>query len=232
MVEVNVDPAWKGAYRAGGLLLITAGIVLLVTLLSFFILQPQFGDPIFLLENPLVIVVTITLFLASNILWIPGVPSLYLALKDVKKTHMLMATVLAGVGLILIIASIRLYFSLFTLSDAYKAAVTEAEKVTYVVATSLVEEALGLVSSLGSLLFSVAIIIISLVMLSGIFSKGVAYLGTITGTVGIIAWGIPEGTLPEPLWMALVIISLFLLIAWSIVVGAKLYKLGEEGSKN
>jgi hypothetical protein len=67
-----------------------------------------------------------------------------------------------------------------------------------------------------------------LVMLKGIFPKGVAYFGIVTGALGIIsAFGIIVRPIavPPPLGIGYTVYTFFLTI-WFVAVGLKLYRLG------
>ena len=62
-------------------------------------------------------------------------------------------------------------------------------------------------------------LIISIAMLKGVFGKGAAYLGIVTGIIGLIANIVP------PLGMIGILASIGWIIWWPMV-GFKLYKLG------
>ncbi len=62
------------------------------------------------------------------------------------------------------------------------------------------------------------IIIINIVMLKGVFHKGVGYLGIATGLLILLA-SLPNLGFFFPIFIVL-------LGVWSIAVGSKLYKLG------
>lgn len=73
-------------------------------------------------------------------------------------------------------------------------------------------------------------LIVGLVMLNGIFRKGVAYLGIVGGIVGLIGSPYSPALLPVlPLGVALGI-GFVLLIIWYILIGYKLHKLGSATS--
>ncbi len=77
--------------------------------------------------------------------------------------------------------------------------------------------------SAGGILFAVGILVVSLAMLKGVFHKRIAYLGIVTGVVGIICEAL------RPILGPGYSIYLILLI-WLFAVGWKLYQLGSSSS--
>jgi hypothetical protein len=118
------------------------------------------------------------------------------------------------------------------LSDNYMAATTDAQRAALATAAEWAIAVNNAVSAAGidPILTSCAIgvLVISFVMLKGIFHKSVAYFGIITGALGIIsALGIIVRPIavPPPLGIAYTVYSFFLVI-WFVAVGLKLYRLG------
>ena len=72
------------------------------------------------------------------------------------------------------------------------------------------------------MLLAVSSIIIGLVMLKGVFGKGVSYLVLLSGTLTLLG---TMGVLLEPLTI-LAPFGLILGAVWQIIVGVRLYKLG------
>lgn len=72
------------------------------------------------------------------------------------------------------------------------------------------------------ILAPVGILIISLVMLKGVFPKGVAYLGIATGVLGIVSEALRPMIGPGYFVYGL------LLPTWFLVVGWKLYRLARD----
>jgi hypothetical protein len=63
---------------------------------------------------------------------------------------------------------------------------------------------------------------VSLVMLKGVFPKGVAYLGIVTGALGIVSEAL------RPILGPGYIVYGLLLPIWFLMVGWKLYRLGRN----
>jgi hypothetical protein len=70
----------------------------------------------------------------------------------------------------------------------------------------------------------VGILIISLVMLRGVFPGWVAYLGIVTGVVGILSEAL------RPVIGFAYIVFFVLEVIWLIAVGWRLYRLGSRAS--
>ena len=92
---MSVDPSWKGVYKVGGLSLFAAGFVVFLFFIALFVLQTSPTlTPEMVLDNPVPPVSLYALAAFGELLLMPGVLGLYYSLKNVKKTHMLMATAL------------------------------------------------------------------------------------------------------------------------------------------
>jgi hypothetical protein len=117
------------------------------------------------------------------------------------------------------------YAALLTLSEGYAAATTDLQRATYVAAANYSTAVLNstvlkvyaiLVPALGTLL-------IGLVMRKGIFNKATAYLGVVTGLLGIVS---VVGPLLLSALDATIILTSLLTTVWFLLVGLRLYKLG------
>ncbi len=88
--------------------------------------------------------------------------------------------------------------------------------------------------SVGGILFAVGVLFISLAMVKGVFQKGIAYLGIVTGVIGIVCEALAGvvGIVCEALRPVLGPgYSLYLiLLIWFIAVGWTLYRLGASRS--
>ncbi len=92
----------------------------------------------------------------------------------------------------------------------------EATAAEGLIAVSNAVNAAGILTALG-------ILILSLVMLKGVFPKGVAYLGIVTGALGIASEALRDTIGPGYFVYGL------LLPIWFLAVGWKLYRLGSSG---
>jgi len=222
---MSVDQSWKGAFKAGGLSLFGAGFIVFLFFLALLIVQTSPTlTPQMILDDPLPPVSLYALAAFGELLLMPGVLGLYVALKSVKKTYMLMATALWLLAVISFLVSRTQIISLLPISGSYQATTSEVMKAAYLVSTEHSIELSNVFANIALMLLGASSIIIGWVMLKGVFSKGVSYLVIIAGTLTLLG---SIGVLFEPLTI-LVLFGLSLGGIWQIVVGIKLYKLGQK----
>ena len=222
------DPSWRGLYRAGGVSAFLY-IALLIVPIALIFTSPQ--PPIsggaatlqYIASNKVVYITELVLFLAPSVLAMIVFLALYMALKHLNKS-------LAAIGTLIAIASQimglaynsspqSLNGALVILSDQYVAASTAVQRAAFANAAESLIAVANAVSASG-ILFSIGILIISIVMLKGVFHKGIAYLGIVTGVIAIMS----EAFRP---FIGIGYIVFFLLeVIWLIAVGWKLYRLG------
>ncbi|MBI3022855.1 MAG: hypothetical protein HYY68_03900 [Thaumarchaeota archaeon] len=224
-VAAAVDPEWKGLYRAGGISGLVYGILLIIGTLLFIALGPlPTGGEAFLkyfAGRTALGWTTFSVFVLANFFLAAVVLSLYFALKGVNRIAVLFGTGFQGLFVVLDLGvTLPSFWSLITLSGNYAAATSDAQRAVYVAGAEYASGVLSLslpvyttiVPFFGSL-------IIALVMMKGIFSKGVAYLGVVAGIVGIVAG------IPIPALSILLVIATFLGAIWFLFIGYRLYKL-------
>jgi hypothetical protein len=221
--RINIDPSWKGVYKASGISLFVAGVIPFLFLLSVIILQQTIPVPAReALEDPAAPTYLFLLAALGELLLMPAGLGLYLSLKDVKKTHMLIATSLWVLATPMFLVSRGLIISLSQISGRYLDTTNEIMKAAYLASAELAIETQSICAYMALILLSVASIIIGSVMLKGVYGKVTGYL--------VIAAGIL--TLFTPLRVLIEIPFLIsftgvvLSAVWQIVVGVKLYKLG------
>ena len=173
------------------------------------------------LEDPLLPVSLYALAAFGELILMPGVLGLYYALKNVKKTYMLMGTALWLVAVISFLVSRTQIIALASISGCYKVVSSESLRSAYLVSTEHAIELSGAFAEIALMLFAVSSIIIGLVMLKGVFSKGVGYLVIISGSLTLLG---TLGVILEPLTI-LTLFGLILSAVWQIIVGFKLVKL-------
>jgi uncharacterized membrane protein YhaH (DUF805 family) len=115
--------------------------------------------------------------------------------------------------------------ALTTLSQNYAAATSDIQRAAYL-ATANYALAVTAVSEpvYSFAVFSIGLLIISLVMLKGIFGKATAYLGIVASIVGFV-YGI---SLFVPALAITAAITVILWAVWSLLVGSRLYRLGKR----
>jgi hypothetical protein len=149
-------------------------------------------------------------------------------LKGANKGAMLLASACVGLFVVLDLAiTWTNYEALITLSGKYASAANEAQKAAVVAAAvypcAVLESRLLFVYN--SLTLAAGILITGLVMRSGVFGRGTAYLGVVTGIVGIISVVGPYFV--SALSVGIIFTSV-LTTVWVLVVGYRLYGLGRQ----
>ena len=220
-----IDPSWKGVYKVSGLALFAAGAIIVVFLLSVFIMRVPLPDtPQPFLENPVPPVILFGLAALGEFLLMPGVLGLYLLLKDVKKTHMLIGTAVWLAAIPMFLVSRGQIISLLPISASYAGTTSEIMKAAYVASVELAIDAANVYVAMALALLGVGFIIIGLVMLKGVFGKGTGYLVIVAGILILLG---TFGVLLEVLAI-LTLFGLVLTAVWQLIVGARLYKLGKD----
>lgn len=161
----------------------------------------------------------IGLSVLTNFLFIPLALALYFALRGVNKSAMLIAVAFVGLFVVLELAvNWTAYASLLVLSHDYATATDDAQRAAYLAAanypSAVLASRLALVYAIGTL--SLGFLIIGLVMLRGVFGKATAYLGIVTGILGILA--------VAGLSVAVILNAIFATV-WLLFVGYRLYRL-------
>jgi len=226
----TVDAGWKGAYKAGGVALIIAAVLYILGIFPGLGLGPvpTTGEGYLKWAGQTTLgSATFILSVSADAFFILGGLALYLALKDVRKFGMLVAVALWEVSIVLDLPRLFVAYSVSSLSSGYAAATSEAQKAAYVAASDL---AFGI--SYGAalvvviLILYVSTLIMSWVMLKGVFGKGIAYLGIVASIVGLIGSPYSPALFPIGALEIAFLIGYVLLSIWGILAGYKLYKLG------
>ena len=229
-VVASPDPSWRDLYRIGsGSAALFVVLVIVPLVLIFTTPQPPISGGAatlqYIASHKFVYLTELVSFVGLSVPAMVVFLALYAALKHLNKSY-------AALGALLGIASEvaamaynsspqSLNGGLLYLSDHYVAATTVAQRIALAsAAESLIAVANGVAAA--GILTAIGILILSLVMLKGVFHRGVAYLGIITGVLGIVC----EALRPL-LGLGYAVYGLLLPI-WFIAVGWKLYKLGRE----
>jgi hypothetical protein len=224
------DPSWRGLYRAGWISAALFVVLVIVPLvLIFTTAQPPVSGgaatlqyiashkPVYLIE----LVSFVGLSLPAMVVFL----ALSVALKHLNKGYAALGALVGIASEVIALASNSspqsLNPGLIYLSDHYVAATTVAQRAALttaaegLIAVSNAVNAAGILTALG-------ILILSLVMLKGVFPKGVAYLGIVTGALGIVG-----EALRDILGPGYIVYGLLLPI-WFLAVGWKLYRLARD----
>jgi hypothetical protein len=227
-----VGPDGKWLYRVGGIsaLAIGLGYIIIIPLYLMAGYPPSGGEAklAYLAENTTAWWAIIGLSILTDLLYIPFALALYLALKEINQSAMLLAAACLGLFTALELAiSWPNYAALISLSSQYTAATTDAQRAIFIAGADYVSALLAtpLMAIYTILVPGMGIFIAGLVMLKGLFGKGTAYLGVVTGSFALIASVGPF--LISALDVAIVIVSL-LTTFWFLFAGYRLYRLGGQ----
>jgi len=220
------DPSWRGLYRAGGVSAILY-VLLSLTVPGVQVLTMQYDFKMdgptllqFIAANRLWWITLQTLVLGTSILAIVSFVALFVALKHLNKSYAAIGAVIAITCHLLFLAYYPVLLGLVYLSDQYVAAATGAQRVVFATAAESLIAQNNAFNPLYESLFGISILILSLVMLKGLFHKSVAYLGIVTcvaAFIGLALWPV-VGVAYFWWWL--------LFMIWFIAAGWKLYRLG------
>lgn len=231
-IASRVDPDDQWLYRVGGI----SAILLALAYIAIFPLFAAVGPPpnggeawlAYAAGKTTLWWAILGLSVLTDFLLVPVALALYVALKGRSRNAMLIATAFVALFIVLDLAvTWPNHAALITLSDEFSAAASDSERAAPVAAatyaSAVLRSTLEGVYSIVSL--SVGILLISVVTFRGGFSRTASYLGLATGTLGIVSVAGPF-LLPE--LRATIIIASVLTTAWALVVGYRLYRLGQD----
>jgi hypothetical protein len=164
------------------------------------------------------------LWLAPSVLLTVVFLALYPALKNLNRSYAAIGAVLGMVSWAVTLAYPATGGgapALVSLSDQYMTASTEAQRASFAaaaegfIAQNTVPTIMGVLEAAG-------ILIVSLVMVKGVFRRGVAYLGIATGAIGIVCEAL------KPVVGLGYIAYALLLFVWLIALGWALFSLGHD----
>ncbi len=221
------EPDEKWLCRVGGV----AAIVLALGYLAILPLYAQVGAPPsgegaawleYLAGKTTIWWAILGLSVLTDLLFIPVGLALYVALKVIDRGLMLLATALTFLFVALDLAvTWREYATLLTLSAWHTAATNDLQRASYVAAAhtaaAMLNSPVEVVYAI--VVLSLGIFMTSLVMLKGTPWKATAWLGLVTGVLGILS----------PTRLSAVIISNALgATFWLLLVGYRLHRLGRR----
>jgi len=229
----TVDTSWKGLYRWGGVSAMLDGVIVFVALASVLALgsppSPTGEGYLNWFSGQATLGYTFGgLSIVADILLVPAVLALYFALRRVNKNAMLTAAGFFGLALALDLGvTLITWIGLVTLSQNYAAATSAVQRAAFV---ATADYAVGITSVsatvYGSIIYSIGPLIMSLVMLKGVFSRATAYVG-IAGSIAGLAYGftvlVPYSSSLE----ILLAVAFVLFGVWGLLAGSRLYRLSK-----
>jgi hypothetical protein len=227
---VDADGRWL--YRAGGISALSLGVAyILIIALYVRIGAPPSGVEArlaYLAGNTTAWWAILGISVLTDFLFVPVALSLYIALKEVNRDVMLLATACVAVFIVLDLAiTWTNYAVLITLSSKYANAASEAQRAAVITAAgypSVVLES-SLLFVYNTLVLAVGILMTGFVMLNGIFRKSTAYLGLATGILGVLS---VVGPVFVSALRVTIIFTSVLTTVWVLFVGHRLYRLGRK----
>jgi hypothetical protein len=220
----KIDQSWKKVYKTGGLSLFIGGAILVVFLLLVFTLRIALPlTPVAVLEKPVPPVPLYLLAAIGESLLLPAALGIYLALKDVNKNQMLIASTLWLMSVAMFLVSRGQIMSLYLLSSKYIAANSEVIKTAYLVSADSVIEVANMFGNMALVFFQSGSIIIGSVV-KGAFSKRTGNLVMVSAAMTIIG---TLGVLLKPLAL-FTLLGLISTAVWQMLLGRRLYRLGGQ----
>jgi hypothetical protein len=222
-VLANAIDADRAFYRTGGISAILIGTAYVATVVLYAGVGPLPSGGQASLEylagKTTVWWAILGLSVLTDLLFVPVAFALYFALKDLSRNAMLLATALVGAFVVLDLAvTWSNYASLIVLSGDFAAATTDAQRVADIAAATYASAVLAspLERVYAIVILSSGILVISLVMLKGVFGKITAYLGVAIGVLGLVSLA--------GLGVTIIMNAIFATI-WVFLVGYRLYRL-------
>ena len=226
ILEIYPDADQKRWYRVGGIAALVLGTayIVIVPLYAHVGAPPTGGEAWFkyLSGKTTFWWAILALSVFTDFLFVPVAFALYLALKEVNRNAMLMATAFVGLFVVLDLAiTWTHYASTLILYSNYARSTDDIQRAGYIAAanyaSAVLASPLEIVYAIVTLSF--AILIISFVMLKGVFNRITAWVGLATGMLGIVSLAGFSLT---------IILNALFATAWILLVGYKLYRLAQD----
>src|SRR5271169_1837105 len=219
---------WLYLYRTAAIAALISVAIFLVQIVVFFVWPPPStvaGHFALLQSHPFVGLVSLDfLIIVDEVLAIPLFLALYLCLRRVHESLMLIATALSAASILcFLIATPAL--SLLVLSQQYAAATTAVER------EGLLAAGQGLLScwqgtpfQVGYVLGTIGMLLVAWVMRrGGVFAKSTAYVGIVASVVGF-------GLYVPKVGVFISILSVVGMQVWYVMIGLKLLRLSKHSS--
>jgi hypothetical protein len=223
------DSAWKSLYKvsaSAALIMVVVFFPIQIIAFSMAPIPTTAVDWFTLLRNNrlLGLLDLDLLYVADQALLIPIFLTLYVALRRANKAYMALATIFGILGATVYFATNNAVSMLY-LSDQYAVATTDAQRSLFLAAgETTIAVSLGTAWYVFNVLASVALLIVSVVMLrSTVFSKATAYVG-ILGSIFGLAFFVPTAGI------FFLLISAFALQIWFVLIAQRLFQIGQTVS--
>ncbi len=212
-------------YRTAAIAALVSVALFLFQIVAFFVWPPPSnvsGHFALLQSHPFIGLVSLDfVIIVDEVLAIPICLALYLSLRRVHESVMLIATALSAASIVCYLIATPALNMLY-LSHQYAAAATGVEREELIGAGQAVLSSwLGTPYQVGYVVGSIAMLLIGFVMLrSQIFSKFTAYMGILSGVVGF-------GFYVPKVGVFISILSVVCMQVWYVMIALTLLRLGQ-----
>jgi len=213
---------WRSLYKIGAVAAIITIVIIPLSIVAF-IVWPLWPDNILAVIQQDWLAGLMGLdfgYLFSNVFAIPLFLVFYITLKEVDEGWALLALTMGLIGLVCLVSA-RPIPEMFALSDQYAAAITEAERATYLVAAeSMLTHFHGMAFQAHYILGSASLLISSFLMLrSHTYSRATAYVGLVSNVVVF-------GLYVPVVGVYISMLSVVGYLVWYIMIARRLFQLG------
>ena len=225
----DIDRSWSGFYKISGIsqlmlaILITIGFVLYIYQEGY--LSPTADRLEILAKHQVLFQLSNGTFVFTDIFAILGTLGIYLSLYKLKKNLILAGTVFSILGAVLAIGVRFGVHAEVSLAINYAKTTSENLQISYVAAAELIKSFSDSGIFLANLLISVGSLIAGIAMLAGVFSKKVAYLVIISGSLGIIGY---LGVIFNPMFIVIILLGAIPAIIGAVLIGIRLIAIGKQ----
>ncbi len=230
----NIAPDYKGLYRLGGVAAVMVAVLTLGEIVAF-ALYPQPGTvsgwfALFQNNRMLGLLDFWGLEVPMYAMFAIVFPALFLLLRRAGESRMVVALVLALLGVAVFFATNN-PFTMLSLSDQYAAATTDAHRSSLLAAgqavlTNTGQRAIG-GFNMGLFLVSLAGLIVAWVMLrSSSFSRFAAWIGIAANGLSLADYLRAALTSSAVIALLVILPGALCLMIWFVLTGLRLYRLG------
>jgi hypothetical protein len=226
MMDETIDPEGRWLYRVGGIGAVVLGLAYLVIFPLFaHVGAPPTGGAAWLkyLDGKTTVWWAILgLSVLTDLLYVPVALSLYLALRRVHRSAMLLATAFVGLFVVLDLAvTWTNYAALLTLSGLHAAATNDAQRAACVAAASY---ASAVLAARTEVLYAIVDLSLGIFLIGGVMRKGKGIFGRTTAYLGLAAGLL--GIVSAAGFFLTMILNAVLVTLWVLSVGGRLCRLG------
>jgi hypothetical protein len=228
---MDIDSRWNWLYKVAGTAALITVAFIPIQMVLFIAWPPPGFEPnsntvigwftLFHHHRLLGLIQLDLLLIVDQVLAIPIVLALYVALRRASESIMAIATALGLVAVAAYLAS-NTAFPMLSLSERYAAATTNEQRSMFVAAgQAMLALYSGTAFQVSYVLGSVVLVITAVVMLrSHIFSKATAYAGILSSVIGL-------GLFVPKIGLVLALISVPFLAIWDILIARRFFQLGQ-----